>query len=80
MTVCFLLGRGRPMVNIAREQLLLFHRKGYTAQRMACHFGCSVHTGSTYDVIKKLILKYKLLYSLPMTFINDIVILRTSFW
>jgi len=47
MTFCFLLGRGRPIVNIDREQLDLFHRKGYTAQRMASHFGCSVHTGKT---------------------------------
>ena len=34
-------GRGRPKVQILREQLVEFHRKSYTGAQMAKHLNCS---------------------------------------
>lgn len=40
---CYFLKRGRPKLNITRDQIQLFMAENYTARQMAQHFGCSIN-------------------------------------
>lgn len=43
--------RGRPKINISREQLLAFHKANFTGVQMASHFQCS--TKLVYSRLKE---------------------------
>jgi len=54
-------GKGRPKLSIQREQLLIFHSKGYTAKQMGMQFNCS--TKSVYKYLYREGMKQRSKYS-----------------
>lgn len=54
-------GKGRSRTNITCEQLHILHREGYTAPKMAKHFGCS--TSLIYQICYQENIKLRERYS-----------------
>ena len=61
LIMIFLLGVGRPVVSITAEQLHILYAQGYTANKMAKHFGCSIST--VYKKCYKEGIKFRSKYS-----------------